>query len=421
MNKPRQPGHSKTTVICGQLLDGTGRDPVKNAVVSVSGDRISGITSGGGAKSAGQTLDFSGYTVMPGFVDSHDHLDLDADSETLGSIDHEEIAWGAMRAVKNAKLMLESGITTLRNVGSKNPIDMCVKRAIEEGWIVGPRIVVSGFAIGRTFGHGRALQIDADGVDEVLKAVRKQLRYGADVIKIFPSSGTAEMNAISVTGRIEPLPKDKDPMWAEMTEEEIITAVTEAHRSGTRVAAHAHGGIGATWSIKAGVDSIEHGRYLTDEQLAMMKDRGTYLVITSSVAVPLAFTDLYPEATRQRALDGLKNRKAWVERVRASGVKVAVGCDVAHGMMLLEMAVMVWGGYSPMEAIVAATRSGADLCGRLHEVGTIETGKYADMVVLDADPLTSFKPLVWGPGEIDTGLKVKAVVKGGVLVFDARN
>ena len=225
------------------------------------------------------------------------------------------------------------------------------------------------------------------------------------------------MNTISTTGRVEPQPIEKDPMAPEMTKEEITIAVEEAHRCGLKVAAHGQGGIGVTWAIEAGVDSIEHGKFMTDEQMELLVSHKTYLVFTFGTTQLLAYSGLYPESTKKRALRVASGLKDWMARTRDAGVRVALGCDVYHGMILTEIQAMVTGGYTPMEAIVAATSAGAELCGIADVVGTLEAGKVADLVAVSGDPMHDIKPVTWGPdAPYDAGIKVEAVMKSGQLV-----
>lgn len=411
---------TESVVICGKLVDGTGAGAVGPVAVRLRSGVIEDVRAGGSFAAKGNVLDLSDYTIIPGFVDCHDHLDLDIEAEMSGSMETESLSWTTVTAVKNARLMVESGITTLRNVGTRPPVDLCVKRATEQGWIPGPRVLVGG-AVGKTGAHGRYwAKIEADGPYEVLKAVRKQVYYGSDLIKLYATSGSAERKRNFAAGMAEPEPRDRDPLAPEMSKEEVDIAIEEAHRCGLKVAAHAHGGEGADWLIAAGVDSIEHGGLLSERQLKEMARKGIFLVLTNGVKTLLATTPTVPQSTRERALGSFDRFPEWMARIRRSGVRLAVGCDVNHGHPLVEIQAMVSGGFTPMEALIAATASGAELCGIERTVGTVQPGKVADLIALKGDIL-ALEPVPW---RVDTpiapGVSVVAVISRGRLVVDNR-
>ena len=382
-------------IICGTLIDGTGAMPVNNVVIAVDGERISKIMPAAEFKPAceDEVVDLSNCTVMPGFVDCHDHFCLSVGDEAAQCA-QSDVAL-TIASVANAKMMLESGITTLRDCGEKYLIDIEMKKAIEEGLVPGPRIVTAALPIMRTGGHANFLGREADGPWDVRKAVREQLKAGAELIKIFPSGGMST--------------RGSSPTGLEMTPEEIEAAVDEAHRANRRVAAHVHGGPAAECCINVGVDSIEHGLLLTPEQIKMIADNGIYLVSTGGLSVVLLDDENVPEFYKAKQRGTMEKILENLRLCKELGVKLACGNDTNHARMDLEMMLLCQGGFTPLEAITIATRNGAELCGLLDDLGTVEVGKYADLVAVEEDPLKDVT-VVHHP---------KMVIKGGECCFKA--
>lgn len=366
----------KTIVKCGKLITAVGNEVLTNAYVVIEDKVIKAVSKepvlvGKGAVA----LDFSKYTVMPGIIDCHDHLGLDLGDEAEQAKEH--IGYTAIKGVNNAKKILKAGITTLRDTGEQQYLDTCWKRAIEEDMIIGPRMLISGQFICRTGGHAWFFGPEADGVDGVRKAVRRQIKAGVDFIKFMITGG------MSTEG--------SDPRVPEYTKEEIAAAVEEAHRANKKIAAHAHGGEGITWGIEAGIDSIEHGILMTEEQIELAAEKGTYIVVTSGLGKVIASDPNVPEFYRDKVKDTVDKYLQTVKCAKKHGVNLAIGGDTYHARPDKEMETLVAAGFTPLEAICIATISGAKLCGIDNITGSIEIGKFADIIAIDGDPLENIK------------------------------
>jgi imidazolonepropionase-like amidohydrolase len=373
----------------GQVLDGTGADATAADLVVEDG-RIVDIGSG---LDGDESVDLAGRTVLPGLFDCHTHV-------VVSSIDTMRLmqtpfSYRFFQAAKNLEATLRIGITTVRDAGGA---DLGVKQAVEDGLVPGPRMHISLSMLSQTGGHGdgwmpfggtiRALLTDhpgvpetiVDGVDEMRHKVRELIRMGADVIKVATSGGVLS-------------PRDK-PTHAHFRLEELEALVEEATAAGIFVMAHAQATPGIKNAIRAGIRSIDHGIYLDDEAIQMMLDRGTWLVPT--LVAPRGVIDAadagasIPEASVAKAREVVDTHTASFAKAVAAGVKVAMGTDsgvTPHGQNLRELGLMVEGGMSPMQAIVATTRSAAELMGLASELGTLEPGKRADLVLVEGDPL----------------------------------
>jgi imidazolonepropionase-like amidohydrolase len=385
-------------VKAARLIDGTGAAPRQNVVVVVDGGKIVSI---GTAVPAGATVvDLGSRTLLPGFIDCHVHLagrvigeGENWDDAAVRDLPQED----AIRGVRNAKATLEAGFTTVRNVGASDFSDIALRNGIRQGVVPGPRIVAAGNAIGITGGHcdtngynpgileGDPEHGIADGADEIVKAVRYQVKHGADVIKTCATGGVlSEGDAVGVQ---------------QYSDEELAVLVTEAHLAGRKVAAHAHGAAGIKAALRAGVDSIEHGSMTDDEAIALFKKTGAFLVPT------LMAQESVDQLAKSGVLKGHRAEKALyiaplarknIGHAIAAGVKIALGTDSGvfpHGKNAHEFELMVGLGMKPMDAIVAGTRNAAELLGLEGEIGTIEAGKVADLVAVDANPLDDVKTL----------------------------
>ncbi len=305
-------------------------------------------------------------------------------------------------------MTLEAGFTTIRNVGASGFTDVALRDAINAGDVPGPRMLVSGPALSITGGHcdNNLLPFEyhaqsegvADGVEAVQHKVRENIKYGADLIKVCATGGV--------------LSHGDNPQASQFTLEEMQAIVADAHRLGRKVAAHAHGAQGVRWASEAGVDSIEHGSYIDDAAIATMKKNGTYLVPTLYLGdwfLENAERTGAPAELIAKAREVMPAARKNVARAFAAGVKVGFGTDAAvypHGLNAHEFAVMVRLGLTPLQAIQAATINDADLLGWSDKVGTIEAGKWADIVAVDGDPLA----------DVTTLERVKFVMKGGEVV-----
>ncbi|MBW1712988.1 MAG: amidohydrolase family protein [Deltaproteobacteria bacterium] len=378
-------------ILAGKLIglaDGFSRD---NMVVCLEGDRISQIVPRHKFEpdQKTQVIDWSGLTVMPGLIDCHDHLGLECGTEEEQV--REPDFRTALRGVRNAKALLKAGITTLRSLGEKSFMDLYWKEAIEAGWIMGPRLIVCCQCISKTGGHGTGLGIEADGVDAIRKAVRTQAKAGADCIKFMITGGISS--------------PDSDPRAPEYTDEEIIAGVEEAHRCQRKIAGHAHGGQAVKAAVQAGMDSIEHGAYLSDEELKLMAEKGTYLVVTYGVMSAALDVPETPEYMRVKCAEALEHYLDTIKRAKKFKVKVAFGGDTYHADPHADLKALIEAGFSHEEALKAGTIAAAELCGLADKVGSVEVGKLADLIAIDGDPTKDI-------GDIK---KVAAVMKGGLL------
>ena len=373
----------------GQVLDGTGAD-VTGADVVVEDGRIVDIGPG---LDGDESVDVSGRTILPGLFDCHTHV-------VVSSIDTMRLlqtpfSYRFFQAADNLGATLRIGITTVRDAGGA---DLGVKQAVDDGLVTGPRMHISLSMLSQTGGHGdgwmpyggtiRALlthhpgvpETIVDGTDEMRHKVRELIRMGADVIKVATSGGVLS-------------PRDK-PTHAHFRLEELEVLVEEADAAGIFVMAHAQAAPGIKNAIRAGIRSIDHGIYLDDEAIQLMLDRGTWLVPT--LVAPRGVIDAadagasIPEASVAKAREVVETHAASFAKAVAAGVKVAMGTDsgvTPHGQNLRELSLMVDGGMTPMQAIEATTRSAAELMGLQDELGTVEPGKRADLVIVDGDPL----------------------------------
>ena len=379
---------------------------ISSPVVLINGERIQNAGPNLTVPKGAEIIDLGDAVLIPGLIDCHTHVTTTYRFLLFGGPMHD-----AVRAPGNAKKTLESGITTVRELWSKDYTDVALRDAINSGEVIGPRMLVATLAIGSTGGHNEdvlglspTISINdyigiADGVDSVRKLVRTEIKYGADVIKIMATEGAGEGNNVAVE--------------TQFTLAEMQAIVEEAHRYGKKVAAHAHGTDGIKISVRAGVDSIEHGTLLDDEAIRMMKEKGTYLVPTGYI---WNYTPSESES-RTREEDPVKrerdqrfkegSRRSFKQAVDA-GIKIAMGSDssvIPHGENPKEVIWMAANGMSRLQAIRAATMNAADLLGWADRVGSIETGKYADIVAVRGNPLENIKLLE----------NIPFVMKGGVV------
>jgi imidazolonepropionase-like amidohydrolase len=393
----------------GHVLDGTGA-PAARADIAVENGRIVEVGPG---LDGDAMISAAGATVVPGLIDCHVHVILS--SLDVRHLLNTPLSYRFYEAALNLRRLIDVGITTVRDAAGA---DLGVKRAVDDGLIVGPRLQISVGMICQTGGHNDGWMLSgtsaspllpiypgvpegiADGPDEVRRVVRRMLRSGADVIKIATSGGVMS-------------PRD-DPAHAHFREEEIVVAVREAAAVGASVMSHAQAGAGVKAAVRCGVRSIEHGFELDDEAIAMMLEAGTFLVPTLS-ALPSVVEAFEAGVGIDPAMVALA--REWIERqsesfsrAAAAGVRIAMGSDsgiTAHGENLRELELMVAGGLTPSQALQAATATAAELLGVERELGTIEPGKRADLVLVEGDPLDDLASFA---------TRVRAVLKDGVLV-----
>jgi imidazolonepropionase-like amidohydrolase len=398
----------RTLVRTGHLLDvKTGAEAAAQTII-VTGDRITAIApTASTPKQAGDTeIDLTRYTVMPGLIDVHTHLTMAPNFDPYYELSMTP-AKEAIIGVENAKVTLEAGFTTVRNVGANDFTDVALRDEINAGHIPGPHMQVSGPALGITGGHmdENLLPYEfhyhaegvADGIPAVQHQVRENIKYGADLIKIGATGGV--------------LSKGDDPQASQYTLEEMQAIVADAHRLGRKVAAHAHGAQGILFATEAGVDSIEHGSYINDEDIALMKKKGTYLVPTAYLVDWMQQFGNLPPFYQQKMKDVSAVEKQNAIKAIKAGVKIALGTDAAvypHGLNAHEVDVYVnQFGMSPLQGIQTGTLNAADLMGWTDRVGTLEPGKWADLIAIDGDPLKDVKLLQHVPFVMKSGVVYK--------------
>jgi imidazolonepropionase-like amidohydrolase len=395
-------------VRCGKLLDVRTGQLLSDQVVTFDGDGI--IMSVAPASSAVvSTIDLSKATCLPGLIDVHTHVTGDP-----GDIGYRglgiSIPRQAVTGVKNARLTLHAGFTTIRNVGAQNFTDVAVRDGVNAGEIEGPRMLVSGPALGITGGHcdNNLLPYEyhyksegvADGPWAARAKVREVIKYGADLIKICASGGV--------------LSKGDQPGTPQYSLEEMQAIAEEAHKLGRKVAAHAHGTQSIKDAIRAGIDSVEHSSLIDDAGIALAKQHGTYLVFDiyndDFILQEGAKAGMLPESIEKEKKLGRLQRENFRKAFQA-GAKMAFGTDSGvypHGDNAKQFAKMVEWGMKPIDAIQASTINAADLIGWSEKVGSLEKGRYADLVAVDGNPLSDVRILE----------SVKFVMKGGVVARD---
>jgi imidazolonepropionase-like amidohydrolase len=401
-----KPAVARTLVRAGHLLDVKTGKLLDSQTLIVVGETIQSIapTEQAQAQPDDEVIDLGGLTVMPGLIDVHTHLTMDTNFDPyheLAMTDAKE----AINGVVNARTTLMAGFTTVRNGGASGYTDVDLRDAINSGQVPGPHLLVSGPALSITGGHCDEnllpiryhLQGDgvADGISAVQHQVRQNIKYGADLIKICATGGV--------------LSKGDDPQASQYTLEEMRAIVADAHRLGRKVAAHAHGAQGILWASEAGVDSIEHGSYINDEAIAEMKKNGTYLVPTLYLEDWMMEKGNLPAFYHQKMVDVSAVAKGNIKRAMQTGVKIALGTDAAvypHGLNAHELDVYVNQlGMAPLAALQTATINAADLLGLTTKTGTLEPGKWADMIAVEKNPLEDVRVLQ----------NVKFVMKAGVV------
>jgi len=406
------PAPSTVVVHAGRLLDGVASTPRDRVSIVIAGDRVSRVEQGFVRPPGAAVIDLSTATVLPGLIDCHTHITDEGTANMLLRAVTETDTDAAIHAVVYARRTLEAGFTTIRNVGAGGGADVSLKKAIEDGLVPGPRMWTARQALSITGGHGDqgGLRPDlgaastwmngiVDSAEEAAKAVRYQHKYGADLIKFTATGGVL---SIGDSGTAQ-----------QFSDGEMRAIVDTAHLLGLRVAAHAHGKRGMEAAIRAGVDSIEHGTMLDDETTALFKEHGTYLVPTLLAGKTVADMakvpgHLHPSVQAKAAELGPRMLNM-ARRAYKGGVKMAFGTDTGvspHGQNAREFALLVEAGVPPAQALLMATRNAADLIGAADRIGSIQAGRFADLVAVAGDPLADVTELE----------RVRFVMKGGTVV-----
>jgi imidazolonepropionase-like amidohydrolase len=375
--------------VSGTLSDG--------AVIVVQGDRIEAVGGTAPLPADARVIDLGDATLLPGFIDAHVHLSQEAGPNWYLDFYQDVMRFPAEQALYGAhyaKLTLEAGFTTVRDVGSVDYLALGLRNAIADGVIPGPRMLVSNYAIGATGGHADQepypperiapagpIKGVCNGPEQCREAVRYQLKFGADVIKFMPSGGVLSLS---------------DPVDnPQLTQEEMNAIVSEAHNWGRKVAAHCHGDRAAKMAIAAGVDSIEHGTFLKDDTLLEMKKKHVYLVATLFAGAWVGeHLDKFPEPIAAKARAAAAQAQTMFQHAVKLGTPIALGTDAAvepHGLNAREFSLMTKNGLTPAQALMAGTAHGADLLGVADKVGTLSAGKLADIVAVVGNPLTDLK------------------------------
>jgi imidazolonepropionase-like amidohydrolase len=408
--KPSPP----VVLVAARVFTATSEVPLTPGMVIVEGDRIAQVGAGLAIPPGAEVIDLGDASLLPGFIDAHVHMVSEMSDDWYRDFYHEMLRFPAEQAhyaALYARKMLAAGFTTVRDLGSSDYVSLGLRNAINAGVAEGPRMLIANYAIGATGGHSDGKPFPpqliapegpitgvCNGTAECRAAVRYQIKYGADVIKFMPSGGVLSLS---------------DPVDVpELTQDEMDAIVSEAHAWKRKVAAHCHGDAAAKMAIRAGVDSIEHGTFLEDDTLRLMKEKGVYLVPTLFAGEWVGeHADRYPPAIAVKARAAAARIQQTFHHAVEIGVKVAFGTDAAvepHGLGAREFSLMVANGMTPARALLAASVGGADLLGLSDQLGTLEAGKQADLVAVPGDPLQ----------DVRATEKVFFVMQGGRVIVN---
>ena len=365
-------------VSAGLLIDGTGGLPIEGGAVLIDGERIISVGKAEeiGPEPEADMVDCGDEVLIPGLIDCHNHLSMDPTMENYLYRLNDSDAAQALRASANMAVDLRAGVTTARCLGDKNFLDVECKKAVESGLLTGPRLIVATRGIRATHGHGFA-GYPFDGPDQIRCAVRENLKAGADLIKFY------------VTGTL----RGSGEIHSYFSKEEISVIVQEAHRAGVRTAVHCIGGIGLEWCIEAGVDSIEHGYFMTDREIDLLAQSDSYLDLTPSPFLTEARIRTLPHELIDAHLNEQDKARKRMAAAIKGGVKFAVGTDGMHGGLAQEIEYLVELGAPASEALMAATRYAALVCGLEESIGTLKPGKIADIIGVKGNPLEDIRTL----------------------------
>jgi len=398
---------TRVAIRAGRLIDGLGGAPVTDAVILIEGERITAVGRGLAIPAGATVVDLTRSTVLPGLIDAHTHVTGQPENY-MEDLFRKSPIDAAVTAHVYARRTLEAGFTTVRDVGAGEFVDVALRNAIDRGVVAGPRMQVATLAVGSTGGHNDLSGFSpyikfgqfsgvADGETEVRKLIRLEVKNGADLIKMVASAGV--------------LSEEESVGAPQYSQAEMNAVVDEARMWGRKVAAHAHGAEAIKRALRAGVASIEHASLIDDEGIRLAKEKGAYLVmdIYNDDYIMSEYKRLgYPQKILDKeALVGRLQRESFRRAVQA-GVKLAYGTDAGvypHGWNGKQFAKMVQWGMTPMQAIQSATTSGADLLGWSDRVGSIQVGRFADIIAVAGDPLREITELE----------RVTFVMKGGVV------
>lgn len=398
----KTPAPKITVLKAARMFDGKSDTLTRPGIVVVTGTKITAAGANAAIPAGAEIIDLGDATLLPGFIDAHTHLSMEASDDwrqaALNRL-QKSVAEQALDASANARKTLMAGFTTVRDVGSADFIDIGLRNAIRDGAVVGPRMLVTVHSLGSTGGHcdpgggfraglfgheSGPLEGVINGAEEARRAVRLDHKYGADIIKVCATGGV-----LSLTDDVD---------TPQLTQEELNAIVDEAHALRRKTAAHAHGAEGAKRAIRAGIDSIEHGSFLDDQALDMMKARGTYLVPTllapEYIREKLDGGVYMPPPVVVKARAAIASIQSTFKRALAKGVKIGLGTDAAvypHGRNAEEFHLMADLGMKPIDALKAGTSADAELLGLASQIGTLEAGKLADVVAVPGDPTENIR------------------------------
>jgi imidazolonepropionase-like amidohydrolase len=378
----------------GLVIDGTGGPPIDKGAILIEGQRIIGVGKEEEFREKAdiQVLDCRDQTLLPGLIDCHNHLSLDPTLDNYLYRMNDSIPELTLRAAATMAVDLQSGVTTSRCLGDKGFLDVECKKAVHSGLVPGPRLLIATRGIRALHGHG-FVGYPFGGVEQIRTVVRENLAAGADLIKIY------------ITGTLRG-PKGIPSFFSK---EEIQAAVDEAHRVGIPVATHCIGGIGLEWALETGIDTIEHGYFLTDKEIDLLAKSESWLVMTPSIF----FTDARIRTLPAHLIEGhLQQRDEVGQRMKAAvkaGVKFAVGTDGMHGGLAQEIKYLVDFGATVSQALMAATRHAARVCGLEDSIGTLEPSKFGDIIGVEGNPLE----------DIGSLKRVKTVISRGRIKYQA--
>lgn len=397
------------------LIDGLGGEPRPGWAVVVEGERIAwlGPSAQAPAFEPHLVIDGDGHSLLPGMINCHVHLCNDGAADLFGQVLNDSVPIATIRSVINARLTLAAGITTVRDCGAASQIVIEIAKAVDRGMIDGPRVRAAGRVVTMTGGHGHFIGREADGPDEVRKAVRAEIKGGANFIKVMATGGV--------------LTPGVDPTQTTFQLEELQAAVEEAHKAGRPAASHAIGNGGIKNALRAGIDSVEHGFYLDDEAVNLALKNPSFLVPTL-IAVDQIVNNgakggIPDWVVRKAESESGHHRESFVMAVK-SGVKIAAGTDAGtpfnpHGDLALEIAKMVEFGLPPMLALVAATSNAAKLLRMDDQIGSVEKGKLADVILVPGDPLKDIGAMRRPAFVMKSGRVVRNQVGRGVQAAQA--